>query len=341
MRKVFLPLAVLRGRGEAYDYVEIGTADFDTLAQRLQDVDVRGLSVEPVEEHLRRLPDRPKKEKVAAAIAEVDGWADLYVVRPEYMEPQCSNETVASLGLRYCLPWWFRATASLGRPSSLVDVHAAEKAHEAQMVVKVQTLTYRSLMERYNVTSLRLLKIDTEGLDALILRQMLRYGEEVGFFPDRVQFERNNLTDFSGSQQTFDALQAAFDCWIPPAEDDVHCLRLVDIAPSRPTTASGSEVDPPWVRVELPDRLPVPAVELPDRLPVPAATLLADGYTLSSIAYQVGDSRDASNHRTCGTLRPTLHGIAAVRCPAGVEGRFLTLTGTTAAMPQACAQKRG
>eukprot|EP00439_Symbiodinium_sp_Y106_P057486 s2217_g8.t1 len=165
MRKVLLPLAVLRGRGEAFDYVEIGTADFDTLAQRLQDVDVRGLSVEPVEEHLQRLPDRPKKEKVAAAIAEdgrvlelaprplqVDGWADLYVVRPEYMEPQCSNETVASLGLRYCLPWWFRATASLGRPSSLVDVHAAEKATEAQMVVKVQTLTYRSLMERYNVT---------------------------------------------------------------------------------------------------------------------------------------------------------------------------------------------
>ncbi|CAE7671791.1 unnamed protein product, partial [Symbiodinium sp. CCMP2456] len=196
----------------------------------------------------------------------------------------------------------------------------------AQMVIKVQTLTYRSLMERYNVTSLRLLKIDTEGLDALILRQMLRYGEEVGFFPDRVQFERNNLTDFSGSQQTFDALQAAFDCWIPPAEDDVHCLRLVDIAPTRPTTASGGEVDPPWVRVELPDRLPVAAATLPQvRLP--------SGF-VAPLHASVGDSRDASNHRSCGTLRPTLDGIAAVRCPAGVEGRFLTLTGPTAATPQ-------
>eukprot|EP00439_Symbiodinium_sp_Y106_P067830 s2346_g11.t1 len=179
------------------------------------------------------------------------------------------------------------------------------------------------------VTSLRLLKIDTEGLDALILRQMLRYGEEVGFFPDRVQFERNNLTDLTGSQQTFDALQAAFDCWIPPAEDplelsdDVHCLRLVDIAPSRPTMASGGEVDPPWVRVELPDRLPVAGVRLPG------------GFLASPLNASVGDSRDASHHRLCGTLRPTLHGIAAVRCPAGVEGRFLTLTGPTAATPQA------
>lgn len=75
---------------------------------------------------------------------------------------------------QYCLPWWFRATASLHKPAALVDVHAGEKAVEAQMVVKVPTVSYASLMERFDVTSLHLLKIDTEGFDVLILRQMLK-----------------------------------------------------------------------------------------------------------------------------------------------------------------------
>ena len=59
----------------------------------------------------------------------------------EYMEPACSNATVRQLGLPYCLPWWFRATASLHRPAPLVAVHAGDKALEAQMAVKVPTLS--------------------------------------------------------------------------------------------------------------------------------------------------------------------------------------------------------
>ena len=42
----------------------------------------------------------------------------------------------------YCLPWWFRATASLHQPAKLVEVHAGSKALEAQMVVKVPTVTW-------------------------------------------------------------------------------------------------------------------------------------------------------------------------------------------------------
>ena len=109
---------------------------------------------------------------------------------------------------QYCLPWWFRATASLHKPAALVDVHAGEKAVEAQMVVKVPTVSYASLMERFDVTSLHLLKIDTEGFDVFILRQMLKWGKTTSQYPERVQFERNNLTDAREAEELFFELQA-------------------------------------------------------------------------------------------------------------------------------------
>ena len=68
---------------------EIGTADFDTLAQQLHGTDAVGLSIEPVEEHFQQLPVKETSEtkigqrKLWAAVAEQDGEAGLYVVRPD------------------------------------------------------------------------------------------------------------------------------------------------------------------------------------------------------------------------------------------------------------------
>ncbi|CAK9092374.1 unnamed protein product [Durusdinium trenchii] len=316
LRWTCLLLQIIDVQGLALDYLEIGTADFDTLAQQLHGTEgVAGLSVEPVEEHFQRLPERPPLlQKLRAAVAEADGEAELYVVRQEYMEPQCSNETVRELGLPYCLPWWFRATASLHRPAALVSVHAGPKALEAQVAMRVPTVSYASLMRRYGVTRLHLLKIDTEGFDVFILKQMLAWGEMTGQYPERLQFERNNLTDVQESQQILEALQAAYDCWIPAAEDDVQCLRLGDLAVGQPYASSGVSFPTPWWRLQLPDRLQVAGVRIS----------LEDK---DSLVVKVGDSLGIHLNRLCGPVQSTETGAVVARC--ALEGRYVMLLGTS------------
>ena len=91
------PKATSKRRGVGAE--EIGTADFDTLAQQLHGTDAAGLSIEPVLEHFQQLPVTETSEtwqtskrggnggngqrKLWAAVAEQDGEADLYVVRPD------------------------------------------------------------------------------------------------------------------------------------------------------------------------------------------------------------------------------------------------------------------
>jgi hypothetical protein len=38
-----------------FDFVEIGTSDFDTLIQKAGDTDI-GISIDPIDEYLERLP---------------------------------------------------------------------------------------------------------------------------------------------------------------------------------------------------------------------------------------------------------------------------------------------
>ncbi len=51
-----------------YDFVEIGTSDFDTLIQTATDT-TRGLSIEPVRHYLDRLPSPAGVKKIWAGVS--------------------------------------------------------------------------------------------------------------------------------------------------------------------------------------------------------------------------------------------------------------------------------
>ena len=198
------------------------------------------------------------------------------------------------------------------------------------MVVKVPTVSYASLMQRYNVTSLHLLKIDTEGFDVFILRQMLNWGKISAQYPERVQFERNNLTDVSESDDLFSALQAVYDCWAPITEDDVQCLRLRDIAANGaflPLAFSGRThgMSVPWWRMELPDRLTVAFVQW-KLIQTPMH------HDANAFEVTVGDSPDVhQNHRCKAQNRRNDgkdEGLVAV---CGLEGRYVAFVGSASA----------
>ena len=58
---------------------------------------VVGLSVEPVEEHFHQLPVKEGQTKLQAAVAEEDGEAELYVVKPD------SWSSTSTLGIQHQL----------------------------------------------------------------------------------------------------------------------------------------------------------------------------------------------------------------------------------------------
>ena len=300
----------------------------------------------------KRFPNPPKKtskRNICAAVTELNFQRWILVIyflfwyntenRPTIHGFRC-KQTLKAASFRhpgvsfggsrvvlrpYCLPWWFRATASLHKPAALVAVHAGPaKALEAQMVVKVPTVSYASLMQRYNVTSLHLLKIDTEGFDVFILRQMLNWGKISSQYPERVQFERNNLTDMRESDDLFLALQAVYDCWAPITEDDVQCLRLRDVAASGldlPLAFSGrTHGMSVWWRMELPDRLTVAFVQW---------KMIQTPMHQDSFEVTVGDSPDVHQNHRCKVQNRRNdgkdEGMVAV---CGLEGRYVAFVGS-------------
>jgi FkbM family methyltransferase len=150
------------------DIVEIGTSDFRTDAG-IND----GLFIEPVKEYFERLPDC-RKENVA--ISNREGEMHIYYI---------PSEVIKTNGF----PSWLRGCNSVNKPHPTVVNMGLEK-HLVKDTVKVVRI--KTLLDKYNVKSIGLLKIDTEGHDCIILDDFL---DTCDFKPGKIQFEANILSD--------------------------------------------------------------------------------------------------------------------------------------------------
>lgn len=162
--------------GQHYDYIEIGTSDFETIVQTCSD-DMVGLSIEPIKSYLDKLPDRQGNTKLNVAITDEDCYLPLYYVKPEDI---ISNK----------LPDWMKGCNSVGskHPSvlreleqrGLLNIYSEET---------IEGVSFPSLVKNYNVGSVDYLKIDTEGHDFVILRSLLK----TSLRPNKIRFEANSL----------------------------------------------------------------------------------------------------------------------------------------------------
>ena len=166
------------------DFIEIGTSDFETLAFE-SGPESKGISVEPVFEYLERLPSRPGLIKVNAAISDTAGKGTLYRLPPN---------TIEELGL----PRDVRGCNSLWQPHpTILEMLSRRMGRESalKMFVKeeVDMITPLDLLQKFNVNSVELLKIDTEGHDCRILNSYLK-DVPAHLLPRRLRFESNCLT---------------------------------------------------------------------------------------------------------------------------------------------------
>lgn len=181
-----------------YDFIEIGTSFFDTLIEKAND-EQYGLSIEPIDEYLNKLPNKKNVTKINGAVVadEDSGGLDLYYVDEKDIEKH-------NLGI------WMAGCNSIGRPHDFHTHYTPAPAlwHNDEIRPRLQTVnlfnyglvkvkkidcfTYRDLIEKFNIGYVKLLKIDTEGYDAKILKSVIKYYKnDINIMPFEINFESN------------------------------------------------------------------------------------------------------------------------------------------------------
>jgi len=139
-----------------YYYLEIGTCDntYNNLSTKYPDK--YGISVEPIKSYLETLPDNNGNNiKVPFAIGEKNGTA--------VINKCVITKTKTKLD----------GSGWKGR-STLKDLDEIGIRHKHRFKTEIiNTITLDTLIKRYYIAKLYLIRIDTEGYDGIIVNQLL------------------------------------------------------------------------------------------------------------------------------------------------------------------------
>lgn len=179
----------------AFDFIEIGTSDFDTLLEKSDDTTI-GLSVDALKMYLDKLPEKKNVKKIHAGVSDRDGNIDVYYVRPELIE-------------RYYMPAWVRGCNCIGEPHPTV-LNVLNHYGLPSTVIEKETVVVKSmatLLLENDVQSIEYLKIDTEGHDCVILHNYIDFCEgRPELFAKKIRFETNELSSRVKQQEVINRL---------------------------------------------------------------------------------------------------------------------------------------
>lgn len=185
-----------------YDFIEVGTSDFDTLCQTCSD-DQYGMSVEPVTECIRNLPNKSNVVKVNAALVTNEYRASNEIIEIFYID----EKTIE----RENLGRWIRGCNKINEPHEMhlayVDDPSkwfAEGPSKSRNLVDeglvtkdaIRCITWNDLFSDFDVTSVGYVKIDAEGADADIVMGLMKecvHRNNVNLFPKTIRFENSSV----------------------------------------------------------------------------------------------------------------------------------------------------
>lgn len=138
-----------------YDYVDIGTCDFD-IADNIFLPTKKYLLVEPLSFYLDKTPVGPNIEKLNAAVSSVAGELDCYYVDPQII-------------VRYNLDDWVKGCSSINQKHPTIALLEEQHGINLTSVQRVPVVTFHDILIKYKINFIENLKIDTEGHDHIIL----------------------------------------------------------------------------------------------------------------------------------------------------------------------------
>tara|TARA_Y100000389_G_C17201678_1_gene383980 strand:+ start:80 stop:682 length:603 start_codon:yes stop_codon:yes gene_type:complete len=164
-----------------YEFIEIGTSDFDTLIEKADDNTV-GLCIEPIQMYLDNLPDKKNVKKICLGISNCIMNEKIFYIKPENIK-------------KYGLPWWIRGCNSISKPHYQHMNRLDENTFHVLESQDVEIITTKEMIERYDIEGVKFLKVDTEGHDNVILLDYLENCiHNPSLFPDKILFETNILS---------------------------------------------------------------------------------------------------------------------------------------------------
>lgn len=177
-----------------FDFVDIGTSDFDTsLDKRKKGQTV--LLVEPIFSYLKNLPDGEGIFKANFAISNRHALRPIFYVKPDTI-------------FGYNFPEWISGCNSLDRPHPTVERLLKESNLQKSFndIVTVETvllITFAKLVDLYEIKKIGFLKIDTEGHDHIILKDVLSMLKKKKIKIEKIKFEYD---PFFGNTKELDKL---------------------------------------------------------------------------------------------------------------------------------------
>ena len=165
------------------DFIEIGTSDFNTLIQAAGP-DTHGLSIDPISLYLDRLPNRPGCKKINAAISNFEGTVEVYFIPPQVIA-------------KHRLPNWLRGCNSIRAPHPTVSKQLEKMDIDPELVLVRQPVPchrLQTVLHQHDVQGVFMLKVDTEGHDAVILNDFFDDASPQQW-PHQIVFESNKLSD--------------------------------------------------------------------------------------------------------------------------------------------------
>ena len=172
-------------RDRDFDFVEIGTSNFETLLQESGN-EAMGLSVDALSLYLDQLPWRTNVQKVHAAIVD-EAQRDALEPRVFYIDPSDIK--------RYRLEWWLKGCNKVGKPHPKA-MHSLQTRQLDHLMrnASVAMMTFADLCRVHRVRSIGVLKVDVEGFEANVLRNMMAAAaEEPQLWPRVIKYEIAHL----------------------------------------------------------------------------------------------------------------------------------------------------
>ena len=163
-----------------FDYIEIGTSDFDLLC--VKNEGKKGISVEPVRYYFERIPNIEGNTKVHAAISRVCRVCDVYYLPPDVIKAEK-------------LPNWVRGCNSIDTPHPTVRKLLGGRHDDLIIKEQVECFSWDVFAERYEIEEVDRIQIDAEGHESLILLGLFEYCEKSGMRPREIVFEYNELSE--------------------------------------------------------------------------------------------------------------------------------------------------
>jgi len=165
------------------DFIDIGTSNFNVADGKFES-NKKYILIEPIKHYLDKLPNKENIIKLNSAVSDSLKEVDIFYLKEQDI-------------IKYNLPWWLRGCNSIETPHPTV-LGLLKQNNISEDIIsnyKIKTITFDYLINQFKIKFIDQLKIDTEGHDHFILKDVLKKIEKNEIKINKIIFEYNSLSN--------------------------------------------------------------------------------------------------------------------------------------------------